>query len=122
MSPRERETRERLEVPLDEAARARARWSTGALAVLLPLAFVGFYLGLSKALGEAAMPGAQALRAFVFVPLMAALMTGCLPLLAGLLRAPTWGRRLARLLAILLMLALTLPLAFCSLAFDVRFT
>ena len=94
----------------------------GAYAVLLPLAFVGFYLGLKKAFGDADMAGAQMLRLVVFIPAMAALMTGCLPLLVGLFAAQTWGRRFLRIFYVLLLLALTLPLAFCSLVFDIRFT
>ena len=98
------------------------RISAATCAVLLPLAFVGFYLALKKMLGPADMPGAQGLRLFVFIPAMAALLTGSLPLLASVFGSQTWGRRLLRILGVLLMLALTLPLAFCSLAFDVRFT
>jgi len=62
------------------------------------------------------------LRLVVFIPLMAALMTGSLPLLVGLFGAQTWGRRIRKIFTVLLLLALTLPLAFCSLAFDIRFT
>ena len=107
LSPRER-----------KSSRSRA----GLYAVLLPVAFVGFFLALKKAFGEADMPGAQMLRVFVFIPLMAALLTGCIPLAAGLFHSQTWGRRITKIFALLLLLALTLPLAFCSLAFDIRFT
>lgn len=105
-----------------DALRPGRRLPAGAWAVLLPLAFVGLYLAFRKVLGRADMPGAQALRLFVFIPAMAALTTGSLPLLAGVFRSRTWGRRIVRLLAVLLMVALTLPLALCSLAFDVCFT
>ena len=72
----------------------RRRLPAGAYAVLLPLAFVGFYLGLKKAFGDADMAGAQMLRLVVFIPAMAALMTGCLPLLAGPVRRADVGSAL----------------------------
>lgn len=106
-------------LPGDRKSRGR---HAGRYAVLLPIVFIGFFLALKKAFGEADMPGAQMLRMVVFIPLMSALLTGCIPLIAGVFSAQTWGRRIAKVAAVLLLLALTLPLAFCSLAFDVRFT
>lgn len=91
-------------------------------AVLLPVAFIGFFLVIKKAFGEADMPGAQMLRTFLLFPLMSALLTSCIPLVAGFFSAKTWGRRITKLVAVMLLLVLTLPLAFCSLAVDVRFT
>ncbi len=90
--------------------------------MLLALVFIGLIVGLKKAFGEADMPGAQFLRSFVFIPAMAALITGCLPLLRSLAGTQTWGRRILKIFAVVLLVALTLSLGMCSLAFDVRFT
>jgi hypothetical protein len=86
------------------------------------VAFIAFFLALKKAFGEADMPGTQMLRTFLFILLMSALLTGCILLVVGFFRAETWGRRITRLAAVILLLVLTLPPAFCSVAVDVRFT
>jgi hypothetical protein len=106
-------------VALAELRRRRAleRWRRPVLFIAVGVAID---LALDNVLGEAPLPMGQLLRK-VDNALIAALLTGCLWNLSSMFGAQTNGR-LARILALVVMLALTLPLALCTMIVGVQFT
>ena len=107
-----------------DAARVPARpwrWLKWATPAVLIAVCVAIDSAIDKLLGQAALPGGQFIRRMVDA-LIAALLTGCLWALASLFGSQTARRRILKVVAILVMLACTVPLAMCSLMVDIRFT
>jgi hypothetical protein len=108
------------EIALAELRRRRgaARWSRP---VLFVAACVVIDLAINKLLGEAPLPMGQLMRS-IDDGLIAVLLTASLWALASLFGAQSTSRRLLKILAVLAMLALTLPLAMCAMVVGVQFT